>query len=41
MKIHAEIQHKVHEIKNETVHKSPQVSFLLSHFLSAPNGIQT
>jgi hypothetical protein len=39
MKIHAEIPHKVDEIKNEPAHKSPQVSFLLSDFLSLPNGI--
>jgi hypothetical protein len=40
MKIHAEIPHKVHEIKNESEHKNPQVSFLLSDFPSLPNGMQ-
>jgi hypothetical protein len=45
MKLHAEIPeklpHKVHEIKKEPAHRSPQVSFLLSAFPSLPNGIHT
>jgi hypothetical protein len=45
MKIHAQIPeklpHKFHEIKKEPAHKSPQVSFLLSGFLSLPNGTHT
>jgi len=41
MKIHAKIPHKIDEIKNEPVHNSLQVFFLLSDFPSLPNGIQT